>query len=89
MKKLFTILLVILLTFSLVACGSSQSESSDNNENANEEVKTISGKEAVKNVHVRRAIAMAIDKTFITEEILNNGSIPADYYIPMLMSSDF
>ncbi|MGM0379965.1 MAG: ABC transporter substrate-binding protein [Bacillota bacterium] len=88
MKKLFTILLVILLTFSLVACGSSQSESSDNNESeneevqTNEEVKTISGKEAVANIHVRRAIAMAIDKTFITEEILNNGSIPADYYIP-------
>jgi len=36
----------------------------------------------LKNINARRAFALAIEKTFITDEILANGSIPADYLIP-------
>lgn len=38
--------------------------------------------EILKNVNARRAFALAIDKTFITDEILKNGSKPADYLVP-------
>lgn len=38
--------------------------------------------EIFKNVNARRALSLAIDKTFITEKILGNGSIPADYLVP-------
>lgn len=39
------------------------------------------------NKKARQAFALAIDKTFITDEILNNGSMPADYFIPYGLSN--
>lgn len=38
--------------------------------------------EVLKNVDARKAIAMAFDKTGVTDVILNNGSKPADYFVP-------
>ncbi len=38
--------------------------------------------EFLKNAKARKAINMAINKKFITDKLLNNGSIPADYFIP-------
>lgn len=39
-------------------------------------------KNLLKNSNMRKAINMAINKKYITEEILKDGSIPADYIIP-------
>ncbi|MBE3569385.1 MAG: peptide ABC transporter substrate-binding protein [Bacillales bacterium] len=36
----------------------------------------------LKNVDARKAISMAFDKKQFTNVILNNGSIPADYFVP-------
>jgi len=36
----------------------------------------------LKNVNARKAFAMGFDKTFITDELLKNGSIAADYLVP-------
>ena len=41
----------------------------------------------LKNLNTRKAMAFAVEKTFITDEILANGSIPADYLIPMNFSA--
>ncbi|MCM3787922.1 peptide ABC transporter substrate-binding protein [Domibacillus indicus] len=38
--------------------------------------------DVLKNVDARKAIAMAYDKTGITDTLLNNGSVPADYFVP-------
>ncbi|MDQ0215665.1 oligopeptide transport system substrate-binding protein [Oikeobacillus pervagus] len=38
--------------------------------------------ELLKNVDARKAISMAFDKKGITDGILNNGSTPADYFVP-------
>ncbi|WP_204552926.1 peptide ABC transporter substrate-binding protein [Bacillus ectoiniformans] len=38
--------------------------------------------EALKNVDARKAIAMGFDKKGITDVILNNGSKPANYFVP-------
>ncbi|WP_338753563.1 peptide ABC transporter substrate-binding protein [Bacillus sp. FJAT-52991] len=38
--------------------------------------------EVLKNVDARKAIAMGFDKTGVTDVILNNGSKPADYFVP-------
>jgi len=43
--------------------------------------------ETFSNVNARKAFAMAIDKTFITDEILANGSIAADYLVPQTLAS--
>jgi oligopeptide transport system substrate-binding protein len=38
--------------------------------------------ELLSNVKARKAIAMAFDKQGITDVILNNGSVPANYFVP-------
>jgi oligopeptide transport system substrate-binding protein len=38
--------------------------------------------ELLSNVKARKAIAMAFDKEGITNVILNNGSVPANYFVP-------
>jgi oligopeptide transport system substrate-binding protein len=37
---------------------------------------------ALKNVNIRKAIAMSIDKTALTKDVLANGSIPANFIVP-------
>lgn len=45
-------------------------------------VKTIDSGELLKNKDARLAITMAVDKKEITDVILNDGSIPINYYTP-------
>jgi len=40
------------------------------------------GKEPFNNLNARKAVATAFDKSFITDELLNNGSRVADYLVP-------
>ncbi|MBT2697122.1 peptide ABC transporter substrate-binding protein [Bacillus sp. ISL-40] len=37
---------------------------------------------ALKNVNIRKAIALTVDKKALTEDVLANGSIPADFLVP-------
>jgi oligopeptide transport system substrate-binding protein len=39
-------------------------------------------KQLLADVRARKAINMAIDKTYITDVIFANGSLPADYFVP-------
>jgi oligopeptide transport system substrate-binding protein len=39
-------------------------------------------KQLLADVNARKAINMAIDKTYITDVIFANGSLPADYFVP-------
>jgi len=43
--------------------------------------------EILKNLNARKAFALAFDKSFITDEILANGSLPADYLVPVNLAS--
>ncbi|KIL47404.1 peptide ABC transporter substrate-binding protein [Jeotgalibacillus campisalis] len=45
-------------------------------------VKMNQTNEALQNVNIRKALAMSIDKQALTDNILNNGSIPANYAVP-------
>ncbi len=43
---------------------------------------TVTSKQVLGNANARKAIAMAFNKQYIVETILNNGSIAADYFVP-------
>ncbi|MCM3114286.1 peptide ABC transporter substrate-binding protein [Neobacillus sp. MER 74] len=43
---------------------------------------------ALKNVNIRKAIALTVDKKALTEDVLANGSIPADFLVPKGFSFD-
>lgn len=37
---------------------------------------------ALSNVNIRKALAMSFDKEALAKDVLNNGSIPANYFVP-------
>ncbi len=43
----------------------------------------VGGNEALANVNIRKAIGMAFDKQAIADNILRNGSTPADFCVPV------
>lgn len=45
-------------------------------------------KEVLAVADARKAINMAIDKSYITDVIYNNGSLPADYFVPVGFQSN-
>ncbi|QUI21737.1 peptide ABC transporter substrate-binding protein [Vallitalea pronyensis] len=44
--------------------------------------KMTPAQKVLRNVDARKAINMAIDKSYITDVILKNGSVPADFFVP-------
>jgi oligopeptide transport system substrate-binding protein len=104
MKKILSLLLVLAMATSLLAaCGGGAPSETETNEPAAETpakeeaakeetpaAEAVDGDpiEIMKNVNARKAIAMAFDKVFITDEILGNGSLPVDYFVPKGLASD-
>ncbi|MFV0441045.1 MAG: ABC transporter substrate-binding protein [Lachnospirales bacterium] len=88
----------VLATLALTSCGGSTTEEPAaeepaaeepaeevTEEPAEEEATTggeISGEELVQNANARKAIAMGFDKEYIVNDIMANGSIAADYFVP-------
>lgn len=89
MKKLTALLLVFIMVVSLTACGANKATDEGSTQTtAPGEAKVIEASELMKNVNARKAIAMAIEKSYITDIILGNGSIPADYFVPVGLASN-
>jgi oligopeptide transport system substrate-binding protein len=97
MKKLFALLLVFVLVVGMLAgCAPKEeapaeeptTEAPATEEPATEEPVEITAKELMKSVNARKAMALAIDKSYVTDVILANGSIPADYFVPSGLASD-
>jgi oligopeptide transport system substrate-binding protein len=99
MKKLLALMLVMMLVAGMfVGCSSETTDPVDEpttttddqdkeDEPTNEEPVAITGVELMKNVNARKAMAMAFDKSYVTDVILANGSIPADYFVPTNLAS--
>lgn len=87
--------MIFALVLPLVACGqnstgtalSSEPTTAESNSEAvtttsTTATKEIAAKELMKSVNARKAIAHAFDKSYITEMILGDGSVPADFFVP-------
>ncbi len=86
MKRFTILILSIAMILSLTACGNKKIDKEtkttkkvSEKKNTN---KVISGKELVKNVHARKAISLAIDKNYLVENIIADGSKPVNYFVP-------
>ncbi|MCK8061231.1 MULTISPECIES: ABC transporter substrate-binding protein [unclassified Fusibacter] len=94
MKKLMALLLVFVMVFAMTACGAKEEAATGTEGETTTEATTpaekveISAKELMKNVNARKAIAMAFDKTYVTDVILGNGSVAADYFVPVGLATN-
>jgi len=92
MKKIVSLFFVMLIAISLFA-GCKKEDTTENNnstdvENTNvEQTKEVTVKDVLNNVNARKAISMAIEKSYITDGILGGG-IPTDYFVPVGLASD-
>ncbi len=98
MKKAITILLSLILISSLVGCttqtervvtpnmppSSEQATESTTATPLEPQVKgpEISAQQLLQNINARKAIALAIDKRYITMSLMRNGSKAVDYLVP-------
>jgi ABC-type oligopeptide transport system substrate-binding subunit len=83
MKKMLAILLAMVIV--VVGCSTGQPANTDENSYADVE---ITAAELLGNVNARKAISMAFDKDYIVDDILNNGSLAANYFVPVDFVSD-
>lgn len=98
MKRILTMFLVLLMAASLFAgCGKKEAEetttetTAETTETTTEETPAaseVTPQQVMANVNARKAIAMAIDKTYITDMILGNGSVPVDFLVPVGLAKD-
>lgn len=81
---LFSIMCISLMIFS--ACQNNNETSNEKNATTSEVTqREIDAKELLKSNNARKALALSIDKEFIENKILANGSVAADY----LVAKDF
>ncbi len=80
MKKFLTVLLVLVMVFSLAAC------SSNSGDNGGEESTGITAEDEVKMAEIRQAIGLLFDRNYIVEEIGQAGQLPASSFVAMGMT---
>lgn len=73
---------MLILGLSTVFYGCSTGSKDTSPDKDKTEGKTVDGLTALQNKNCRRALAMAFDKSFITSEILSNGSFEANFLVP-------
>lgn len=93
MKRKLTVVMLLMLVLVMSACTPAKTASKAPEETKKEapaeekkatestEKKEISATELLKNVNARLAIAYAVEKTYLEEVILGDGSLAADYYV--------
>ncbi|TCT12149.1 extracellular solute-binding protein (family 5) [Natranaerovirga pectinivora] len=86
MKKRLSLILAIMMLVAVISgCAEKATNVQSNNPYENVE---ITGAELLQNVNARKAISMAFDKLYITDQILRNGSVPANFFVPLNMVHD-
>ncbi|MFV0441048.1 MAG: ABC transporter substrate-binding protein [Lachnospirales bacterium] len=88
----------ILATLLLTSCGSDSASATDSGDSSSEgsseseasdsgsesaEAGHVTGDLLVKNANARKAIACGYDENYIVEDILADGSLPANYFVPV------
>ncbi|MBR2041552.1 MAG: hypothetical protein IJ945_04190 [Oscillospiraceae bacterium] len=80
LNKILALILAFVMVFSFAACGND--EPANNVDEPSGDI-VIGGGEALANLNIRKAIGMAFNKQAICDNILRNGSVPADFCIPV------
>lgn len=89
MKKFLAVLLMLALVLSMFAgCKGSETPAEQPDGNETPVVKDITPKELMNNLNARKAIAAAIDKEYMVNVIIANGSLPVDYFVPTTLAKD-
>ena len=93
MKKMISLLLVLAMALSLVACGGSSAPAATEAPAANTPAATeapaaemTAAEKAAAEAEIRYALALLIDRNYIVEEITQAGQLPASSFVPKGMT---
>ena len=92
MKKMISLLLVLAMALSLVACGGSSAPAATEAPAANAPAteapaaEMTAAEKAAAEAEIRYALALLIDRNYIVEEITQAGQLPASSFVPMGMT---
>ncbi len=68
--------------------GATDSDTDDSTDDGAADDGVAQAQQVFANVNARKAVAMAFDKTYITDLILGNGSMPVDFLVPKGLAID-
>ena len=90
MKKMISLLLVLAMALSLVACGGSSAPAATEAPAASTPATTeapaaemTAEEKAAAEAEIRYALALLLDRNYIVEEIAQGGQLPASSFVPM------
>ena len=84
MKKLFAMLLVVVLVLSMAACGGQKAANAPKQEATKATVKPANEAEfAAAEAEIRYALGLLLDRNYICEEIGQAGQVPASSFVAM------
>ena len=93
MKKMISLLLVLAMALSLVACGGSSAPAATEAPAASTPATTeapaaemTAEEKAAAEAEIRYALALLLDRNYIVEEIAQGGQLPASSFVPMGMT---
>ena len=93
MKKMISLLLVLAMALSLVACGGSSAPAATEAPAASTPATTeapaaemTAAEKAAAEAEIRYALALLIDRNYIVDEITQAGQLPASSFVPMGMT---
>ena len=90
MKKLFALLLTVIMVLSMVACGAKEAppatDAPKTDAPATEAPEAPAVDPAAAEAEIRYALGLLLDRNYIVEEITQAGQVPASSFVPMGMT---
>lgn len=87
MKKIMSLLLVLVLVFGLVACGGNTApaatEAPATNAATEAPVEMTAEEKAAAEAEIRFALGLLLDRNYIVEDVSQSGELPASTFVPM------
>ena len=86
MKKLFALLLAVVMVLSLAACGGKTETPAATEAPTEAPAEMTAAEKAAAEAEIRYALSLLFDRNYIVENVSQNGAVPASSFVAMGMT---